>query len=203
MEQFLSSNGAFKGVLNNIVTNFGEENVRISVSGSYEDRDPYNVLEYDNPDSIWTSQYSADFGQWLQIELLDRYLDLTAYALQSHSNYPTHWDFSVSRNNKDWINVDEIRNNYQLKLNIPGIFECEKKNVGFLRFFRITNRGMNHRENNKDGNDGLYISLIDLYGSVIKCKGSCQMFYMRMTIKEPGFKLQFIVTSYYLVLIKK
>ena len=131
MEQFPISNGPFKGILNHIITQSGVSNIKLTVSGSAFNRNPYNVLNYDDPSSVWTSNENTSFGQWLQIELTDRYLDLTGYAIESYANYPTHWDISISFNNLGWIVVDSKRNNFDLNSLVPGIYECQKKHLGY------------------------------------------------------------------------
>ena len=171
MQQFPTSAGLYRGLLYNLVKTNKKASIKLSTSGGstiYLDRVIDNIIDYDDSSKIYTSATSSSFGQWIIIELLDRFIDLKAYAMGQSFCYPRHWDIMVSMDGNEWNTPHKIRDNDDSK---NGYIFKFAKHIGFIRFFKIINRGING--NNGNGNTEQYISNIDLYGNVVKCNTNC------------------------------
>ena len=113
MRRYSTSAGLYKGLLYNLVKTGKKSSINLKASTKpiYPDRVVENIIDYDN-DNLFTSTYDSNFGQWVQIELLDRFIDLKAYAFgYNGDNYPRHWDIQVSMDGINWNTQHEIRNN--------------------------------------------------------------------------------------------
>jgi hypothetical protein len=174
MRQYSTSAGLYRGLLYNLVKTGKRESINLTATetySNYQDRVIDNIIDYDN-ENMYTSLYDENFGQWVQIELVDRFIDLKAYALGLNGrNYPRHWDVFVSMDGNHWNNPHQIRNNDDS--HNGHIFKFTK-HIGFIRFFKIINKGFN-AENDRVHNQ-LYISNIDLYGNVVECDNNCTVF---------------------------
>ena len=170
MRQYSTSAGLYRGLLYNLVKTNRRSSINLTSSGTssnYPDRIVDNIIDYDNNYSLFTSYVNTNYGQWVQVELIDRFIDLRAYALGLNGvNYPRHWDINVSMDGKEWNTPHVIRENDDSK---NGHIFKFSKHVGFIRFFKIINRG----DNGEKGHTELYISNIDLYGNVVECNNNC------------------------------
>ena len=166
LQVFSTRNGLFNGFLRSLFdAGTLYSHININTSGSsplYSDRFPENVVNYSS-DLCWTSDDSDEYDQFLSIELKDCFIDISAYALiHKDVNYPVNWDFSVSSDGKEWIVLHNPRNSTELSDMRGKIFHV---NRSFVRFVKWTNKG----SNNNGQNNQLYITKVDLYGSVVKC----------------------------------
>ena len=104
-KEFPSRNGFFQGYLRYISDNNKiESELNFTQSGQgHEDRNPENVLI---KDSVWTSNWDMNYGQWIQIELKNTILDISAYGIgYGGNNYPRTFDFSISYDGLNWKTV--------------------------------------------------------------------------------------------------
>ena len=176
MKSYPTSAGLYRGLLYNLVKTGKRASIELTSIGtstaqSEINRVVDNIIDYDN-NNIFTSIYNSNFGQWVQVELKDRFIDLKAYALgHNGGNYPRYWDIQVSMDGVNWNTPHQIRENDESKNG--HIFRFDK-NIGFIRYFKIINRGMNGE--NDSGNNELYLTNIDLYGNVVECNENCTLF---------------------------
>ena len=190
MKQYQASAGLYRGLLYNLVKTGKKASIKLTSSGTSPEnpgRIVENLIDYDNPYKIFTSVFTSAFDQWVQVELKDRFIDLKAYALgHNGGNYPRHWDILVSMDGNSWNTLHKIRKNDDSKG--CHIFKFTK-HIGFIRFFKIINRGMNGE--NDGGNNALYLSNIDLYGNVVICNDNCtvlpHIFYQSKYCKSNRF----------------
>ena len=167
MTYFPSSLGLFQGVLRNIVSNGLTDHIKLS---SYPVKsDVKRILDFDNITlKPWISIDVDGNGQYVLIELTDRFVALTGFALRSQSySHPRTWDFDVSADGNNWTNAHSAVNNDALLTKYGKIFRT-KPVVG--RFFRFTNKGPSA---NSIYPNRLRISAIDLYGTIIPCNDNC------------------------------
>ena len=170
MRQYSTYAGLYRGLLYNLVKTNKNTSIKLTSSGNapyYPERVVENIIDYDNPNSRFTSTTSAEYGQWVQVELKDRFIDLNAYALgYNGGNYPRHWDINVSMDGKEWNMPHVIRDNDD---SLNGHIFKFSKHIGFIRFFKITNKGDNSEPKHTD----FYLSNVDIYGNVVECNNNC------------------------------
>ena len=176
IRKYLTSAGLYRGLLYNLVKAGKRSSINLTSIGTWSgasERVIDNVIDYDNNDTIYTSVPNNNFGQWFQVELIDRFIDLKAYAIgyDEAKLYPRHWDIVVSMNGSKWNTPHVIRNNDD---SYNGhIFKFNER-IGFIRFFKFINRGLNGK--NDKGNTAIYLNNIDLYGNTVECKNNCTVF---------------------------
>ena len=165
MSYFPPSFGLFEGVIRNIINNNRTDVVNIQASlMTLNQYSHLKIIDF-NTNHYWVSEDNDEFGQWISIELTDRWVSLTHYAFQSTTGYAKSWDFEVSADGIDWFIVHSERNSDIL--NQPTIFPVTKY---VCRFFRITNRG---NSNNINYPKRFRVQAIDLYGAVTHCDTTC------------------------------
>ena len=171
MKQYSTTAGLYRGLLYNLVKSGKKSSIALTSSETYENRVIDNIIDFDHS-NLFTSTSNSEYGQWAQVELKDRYIDLYAYALGfDGENYPRSWDILVSTDGKEWITPDVVRNCDDAYYG--HIFKFSK-HIGFIRFLKIINRGMNGIATNS--NTRLYLTNVDIYGNTIKCITNCTIF---------------------------
>ena len=99
-----------------------------------------------------------NYGQWIQIELKNTILDISAYAIgYGGENHPKTFDFSISYDGVNWKTVHTHPESDDLYLIDGKIYKVKRTNA---RFFKWTNRGEPRY---------FYIATLDLYGTVYSC----------------------------------
>ena len=167
---FPPSKGVFHGIFRNIVDTKGDSQIKISVSGNHLNRNPYNLINY-NEDQDWTSEIDSDGLNWIQFEVLDRFFDITAYALKAPINYPRAWDLHLSLDGCKWTQIFETSENDNLNNSQPHIFSIQKR-YGYARFLKMINRDT---AVDNVGQNQLYLTKIDIYGWTRSCN-NCNFF---------------------------
>ena len=170
MSYFYKENGLFQGVIKDIDNNNKEDIVKLTVSKSaYPTVYPKeNAIDFSNWETYWLSIDNEEFGQWLQIELTDRWVSLTHFAFKSEiGGYPLSFSFNVSTDGSTWETLYSQNNIHLMKT--PQIISVPKR---VARFFRWENHGRSAHE--QEGHINVFrIALVDLYGTVTKCDGDC------------------------------
>jgi hypothetical protein len=199
MRRYSTSDGLYRGLLYNLVKS-GRKSVINTTSSErnslYPERCVENIIDYDNT-NLFTSAWNNDYGQWVQVELLDRFIDLKAYAMgiNESNTYPRHWDIMVSMDGDKWNTPHQIRNSDDA--NYGNIFKFSK-HIGFIRFFKIINRGMN-----KGNIPELYIDNVDLYGNVVECDTNCSILphisFTNSNCKTHRISFQLLISLSFLV----
>ena len=172
MRYFYPENGIFHGILRNIVDDGGLKS-KIEIT-TYRDCAPpqatyakEQALNYSNPSSYWLSSDMSNFGQYYQIELLDRWVSLTHFAFSSiSSGYPFSISFLTSTDGLKWDEIYKQENS--ILFQSSQIISVKKK---VARFFRWVNNGNSASES--FNTNFFRISLLDLYGTVTLCSGTC------------------------------
>ena len=171
MKQYSTNAGLNRGLLYHLVKAGKRKSINLTSIGMWPaDSDRYvdNIIDYDN-DNFYTSVTNSSFGQWILVELIDRFIDLKAYAMMTKGrNYPKSWDIQVSMDGNQWNTPHTIRNNDD---SYNGHIFKFTKHIGFIRFFKIINRGLNAE--GRLGNNEIYLNNIDLYGNVVECYDNC------------------------------
>ena len=160
--------------------------LKFNTSGYSEDRKPENIVNYSG--GFYTSNYDSSYGQFVSIELQNMYFDINAYEIESNGpNFPLDWDFSVSHDGKNWIDLHKPRGETSLNGSSGELFKIKG---GFAKFFKWTNRG----PNNNGLNNCFYIGKVDIYGSMVKCntKVSCNIVPHIIPRTFFHFKIQYI-----------
>ena len=170
--KFSTSRGLFHGFLRYIVDNNMINDLNITSSQIYlKERVPQNVVDYES-NSTFTADNDCDLNQYIQIELKNHFIDISAYALgYFEANYPGGWDFSVSLDGINWKTLHTPRDQNEL-YGVTGLI-YKMKHKGYARFFKWTHKQVNV---NVTTWCAFYIMFIDLYGDVIKCQDNCAMF---------------------------
>ena len=168
IEQFPHSNGLFNGIFKNIDRNLRKSKIKINVSGSHPERDPYNIFHFEGNMSLWSSNPDSNNENWIEIELTDRFFDLSGYAIDSQINYPRQWEMYVSIDGSKWTLIDSPPENDLLSDSKGHIFTI-KKRLGYARFLKIINRITNTIYESTS----LYIQLLEIYGSIVYCEENC------------------------------
>ena len=112
MKQYSTSAGLYRGLLYNLVKTGKKSSIKLTAtptSSYYPDRVVDGIIDYDN-NRLYTSIENSSFGQFVQVELIDRFIDLKAYALGHHVNCPRHWDIQVSMDGVNWNTPHQISN---------------------------------------------------------------------------------------------
>ena len=194
-KEFSTRRGFFQGYLRHISDNNEVNNELIfTESGHFkDDRLPENVVK--NDDSMWTSENNVTFGQWIQIELKNTILDISAYGIGHGSdNYPKEFDFSVSFDGKIWKKIHTHEESNDLKGVKGKIYKVKRTTA---RYFKWTNRGNN---GNPETNNAFYISYLDFYGIVYKCNDDfgCSFF---PHLQQKTKTTQFFMISQHLLMV--
>ena len=169
MQYFPTSSGLFKGVLRNMFDTNQLDKINITTNGDYENRDPFRVVNFSSSES-WTGIPNPGHGQWIKMELTERFLDVSGYAIGcDFKHFPQSWDFEVSLDGVNWLVVHSIEQSQILNGTEGEIFIIPSE---FSRFFRWTNRGCNDHCTNH----AFYIQNLDLYGGTILCNNDCITF---------------------------
>ena len=134
---------------------------------------------------------NSNFGQYVQIELKNKPFYLYEYSYKSHHlpiYYNMNWNFSVSKDNDEWIVVDSHTNDDVLKSFKEEKFKISKP--GYYKFFRLTNTGYNYYndELTTESRTILYVAHLDLFTN----KNFCFISKIEQNISIKCFSIFFI-----------
>ena len=177
--------GMFQGVIQNMVMNEETDKISINASIFLDNYLPSNVIDFNNLNSYWLSEDDPDFGQWLELELKDRWISLTKFSFHGGGGAPPlSFDFEAKENDKDWVTLYS-QNNSDILLDGPKTLPISKKVVA--RKFRWINTGpckhLFHQYSFR-------IAAVELFGAITKCSNQC-------TATIPFKKIPFIDLTYY------
>ena len=159
---FSASAGIKNGYLSYIKENCSVyDKLAFNQSGSLMGRHPADIFINN---SLWSSEDNENFGQWIEIELINSFIDISAYGIgHDGNNYPRAFEFSVSFDGEIWKVLHNHTESDDLQ-NITGrIYPVDRVNA---RFFKWTNRGNN---GNPNTSSIFYIKYLDLFGAVVDC----------------------------------
>ena len=167
---FSVKNGIFQGIIRDIYNNNNLDKVIISISGQNNPNYPKESIV--NFTGVYYQSEQAEKGQWISIELKDRWVSLTHFALSSPRNgYPISFDFEASTDGEDWKLLYSQRNSTALEGG-KNIFKTDKEIVA--RFFRWTNKGPSaHEYQNINYINRFRVKRVDLYGAITPCFTDC------------------------------
>ena len=162
---------SFHGIYKNIVDEKGPEQIHISVSGIFQDRNPSSIIDYES-NSSFTSLPDSQGVNWIQIETLDRYFDITSYEIKSPVfNYPRKWEIYISLDGCKWALIDNPKDCDALK-NIDGSKFSINKRYGYARYLKFINFETYDDSTNEHS---IYMTNFEIYGSIYKCR-NCDFF---------------------------
>ena len=179
MIYYPSDNGLFLYYNSKGITNY----VNVKVSSCDPERDPYTPLDENSKENSFVTDQTQNTNQWYYIELKEDYFSLSSYRIKSPSHYANEWGLLKSwqiygsRNNIDWILLDEQNTD---KLNAPysqETFPCKNNNNYFYKYFVLYQNDVGC-----DGNYGFGLNRLEFFGSTIKLEDIQSLF--RITFKQ-------------------
>lgn len=137
-----------------------------STNSSSDDRQPKNVLNYENDTYIFHSDNHPD--SWLCIDFLGRKVKPSHYSMKSHgygknNTQPQNWDLQGSNDYNLWDPLDSRRGETCLSdSSSSNTFEIRNAQK-YYRYLRIQQKGKN-----TSSNDCFVISSIEFFGDIEK-----------------------------------
>ena len=166
---FSVKNGIFQGIIRDIYNNNKLDTINIEISSENNPNHPKESIVNFTGD-YWQSE-KAEKGQWISIELKDRWVSLTHFALSSPKlGFPFSFDFEASTDGKDWKLLYSQRDSLALQDGM-NIFKTDKPIVA--RFFKWTNQGNSSHNLGEDYVQRFRIRRVDLYGVITPCFTNC------------------------------
>ena len=139
--------------------------VEVTASSVYplrSGRQPENAVDL-GTNSFFTS--NDESSPWLRYDFKGRRVTPERYSIRSaNQGYPRSWVLEVSNSGSEgsWEIVNRRENNEDLKGNyVTHNFAISAPPRGAFRFVRVRQTGENH-----EGNDRLYISSLELFGTL-------------------------------------
>lgn len=125
---------------------------------------PKNLVDYLN-NNYYSSNDEPD--TFICFDFKDRPIQLTNYAIKSHSSRPNYchlrnWVIEVSNDNENWETVDYHSNDSRLNgSNITAIFKVNKELSDFYRFIRLRQTGYSWHSDYY-----IYFYFIEFFGKI-------------------------------------
>ena len=110
-----------------------------SIDGSYH---PKNLVEY-KENNYYQCGYDSKVLSSVCFDFKDKSVNLSSYTIKSNhnsdgDNNPKSWVVEVSKDGKNWEEIDRRENNESLKGKyIVSTFKVQKPNHGFYRFIQL------------------------------------------------------------------
>ena len=118
------------GVLHFLYTSYPNDYfslVTVSSTSHHGNFVPDNAIDFDES-KYWHPEYPRDPGEYLQVDLVNHFVTLQAYSIQTsnlnpNEAHPKHWAFSASYNNESWTEPFEyVDEEGQMNSNLRSFF---------------------------------------------------------------------------------
>ena len=123
-----------------------------------------NIILYDNPNASYCSNSRDE--EYITVQLMKSKLKIDSYVIQSDSQggkgvCPLSWRLEGSVDGKNWITIDDVKNNQSLHgSNAVSIFPV-KTNLMPFSYFKLTQFDTIHSKNKR-----MFIAYFDLFGKL-------------------------------------
>ncbi|KAK8871617.1 hypothetical protein M9Y10_007352 [Tritrichomonas musculus] len=148
IEKFGDDEGRqFEGIMNHLTVESGgniHDNGTVEITANSFDGSchPKNLVDYKN-DNYYQCGSNSKVLSSICFDFKDKAVNLSSYTMKSNGNSdgangPKSWVVEVSKDGKNWKEIDRRENNESLKgKNLVFTFKVQKQNHGFNRFVQL------------------------------------------------------------------